>query len=439
MRTASDGTFEWTFPPDFQTTDYYLRAAHSRYNFSGPVLLSHASPNLNQPLGLNATSVVPTPSVGPRFSGTTRNKAFVTFDCLPSSGDLRNSFGVAGNSIGLPSSFPLKLGNCQVVKTARGPVAGGWAYLTGMTGKVFIMGDYTYSWSIVPPVQTVVDFTIDLDGNARWGCTNLAQAVRASDTLTVNVGGHPGTLAVEICLNWSPSAVAGARISHGYRAVRNALSYYTAGELNAAEVQGLRQALDNLPLTIGTPATAEARMREAVSRVTNTQVKEVLGRTFDIALGQFPTLAAGEQWELLWDEIRCTVQPNVTQADSHAVAPSFVVAPSRPRFTDTLRQQSAQTPVSSASPGLAQKPAIETLARARLLRPPRRRQRLRREPGWKARRPQRHRPQRHRPQRSRPLRPPSESTTLRRRCSVWRTPSVARTRSRSPSTARSTA
>jgi len=323
-----------------------LRAVNGALNFPGAISVIFDTPVdlAHKPIAFQATS-----------SATFHAAAFSSLLAPFTRGEVwlwgevqapEQTLVVEGNSIGLPSAFPLKLRGCRVrINGTYGPL------LAGMTGVPIVDPP---DQSIAPATPVRIEFTTDMEGNARWGCKDLAEAMRGPDEAMVKVGSHPGVLRVRALLNVWVASLAGARVAEAYRRVDAALKALPGGQ-SAADIQAIVQTVASLPQTVGTPATAEANMRAAIAAIANAQTKQDLQQRFESGLSEFPALA-----DRGWAPVAGSaylVQPNLTGADSSAVPPSFSAppvppAPAQPTTTpaETPPQPPMETPVQTAGP-----------------------------------------------------------------------------------------
>ncbi len=341
-------------------TEYVLRAVNGRLNFPGPSSVTCNTPVdlLRKRLAFQATASVPfDPSAyGSLIAPFTPGEVWLWGQVEAP----EQMLAVEGNSIGLPSAFPLKLPGCRIrMDGTYGPL------VAGMTG-VMIVDPRDQSIAPATPVQ--IDFTTDMDGNARWGCKNLEEAMRGPDEVSVKVGRHPGVLSVRALLNVSDASLAGARVAEGYRRVQVALKALPANQ-SAADIQALSRTLANLPQTIGTPATAEGNLRAAIAAVADAQVRQNLQQSFDSGLAEFPMMV--ERGLVPVAGSAYIVQPDVSGPDSSAVPPSFSAAPLGPAPTEPTAPPGGTTPPSQPTlpPGGVTPPTLPPVRPPVLLGP----------------------------------------------------------------------
>jgi hypothetical protein len=330
-------------------TEYIFRAVSGDLNFPGSVSVTFDTPVdlLRKRLAFRASAAVTyNPSdYGSLLAPSTPGNVWLwgQIETPEQTPDGYLWLAAEGNSMGLPSTFSLKLPGCRLRMDGNyGPL------LAGMTGVLIIS---PRDQSIVPATPVKIEFTTDMEGNARWGCRNLDEAMRGSDQVTVKVGSHPGTLTVRALLNVTDASLAGAKVAEGYRRVQAVLNALPASQ-SGADIQGVSQTFSNLPRTIGTPATAETNMRTAIAGVANAQVKQNLQQSFDSGLAQFPTMV--DRGFVPVTGSSYIVQPDISGPDSNAVSPSFSAPlpppPLPPQTTIPEPQQPAQPKPTGTTP-----------------------------------------------------------------------------------------
>ncbi len=328
-------TFELPFE---YGAEYLVRPTHGRLAFASPTVVK-----FDAPVDLRERKVMVTTSASSSINQAAyagRLNPAPTTPVRPWCQVLapKQPLAVEGNTIGLPSSASLKVSSCCLrVDGNYGPA------LTGMSGVLMVDPREP---GIAPVLPVQIGFTVDMDGIARFGAANLAEAVRGPDQVTVKAGSHSGPLVLRVLFDVSDASLAGARAAEGYRRVQAGLKAIPAGQVGA-DLRGVAQALADLPQTIGNAAAAESRMRTAIAGITDSRLKQDLQQRFEAGLAAFPVLSArGLVAAAYSDNPWFSVQPNADGLENWAVPPSFAAA------------ALAQPPATPKTPGSTMPPPV---------------------------------------------------------------------------------
>jgi hypothetical protein len=301
-------------------TEYLVRPIHGSMDFTGPLTVKFDTPvDLREMMfAVQAAASAPynpaayTGLLDPFYSYKTAVQVRPWCQLLAP----QQPLGIEGNFLGLPSSAPLKLTNCRLrVDGTYGPA------LTGMRGVLLVDPREN---AVAPAAPVKIGFAVDMNGVARWGAANLAEAARGPDQVTLKTGSHPGSLVMRVVFDVSDASLAGARVAEGYRRVQAGLMAISAGQ-SGADIQAVTAAVANLPNVIDVAATAEARMRTAIAAVADARVRQDLQQRFDAGLATFPDFTARGLVPAP-DSPWFSVHPNLGGVDSRAVPPSFSAA-----------------------------------------------------------------------------------------------------------------